>query len=391
MTPGAPGRRASTYSKLKSVVQKPVYLDYQATTPLDERVLDAMLPYLRGKFGNAASRTHQFGWEAEKAVDFARKRVATLAGAGPREIVFTSGATESNNLAIKGARGHVVTVATEHRAVLDPAGPSATIVPVDLDGLVNVEELRRAIRPDTVLVSVMYANNEVGTIQPVAAIGAMCRERGVLFHCDAAQAFGKIPVDVQRDSIDLMSLSAHKLYGPKGVGALYVRRGVKLAAQMEGGGHEGGLRSGTLNVPGIVGFGAACTIARDEMADEAQRVGALRDRLQLRLTTELDQVRVNGALAARLPGNLNVTFGWVAADSLLMALPDLALSTGSACSSAESKPSHVLTAMGRSLEEARSSVRFGLGRFTTAEEVEYAAARVIEAVGRLRALSTLMP
>lgn len=372
-------------------MQKPVYLDYQATTPLDERVLEAMLPYLRGKFGNAASRTHQFGWEAEKAVDFARKRVATLAGATPREVVFTSGATESNNLAIKGARGHVVTVATEHRAVLDPAGSSATIVGVDRDGLVSVDELRRAIRPDTVLVSVMYANNEVGTIQPVAAIGAMCRERGVLFHCDAAQAFGKIPIDVQHDSIDLMSVSAHKLYGPKGVGALYVRRGVKLAAQMEGGGHEGGLRSGTLNVPGIVGFGVACTMARDEMAEEAERVGALRDRLQSRLTTELDQVRVNGALAARLPGNLNVTFGWVSADSLLMALPDLALSTGSACSSAEAKPSHVLTAMGRTLDEARSSVRFGLGRFTTPEEIEYAADRVVEAVGRLRSLSALTP
>lgn len=372
-------------------MQKPVYLDYHSTTPVDPRVLEAMLPYFGAKFGNASSRTHQFGWEAEKAVDFARKRVATLAGATPREIVFTSGATESNNLAIKGAaKGrHIVTVATEHRSVLDAVGANATVLAPKPDGSVDLDRLRDAIRPDTALVSVMYANNEVGTINPVREIGAICREKRVLFHCDAVQAFGKIAVDVERDQIDLMSLSAHKLYGPKGVGALYVRRRTPVAAQMDGGGHEFGMRSGTLNVPGIVGFGAACTLARDEMAEEAERVGALRNRLQARLLGSLDQVKVNGA--NRLPGNLNVTFGWVGADSLLMGLPDLAMSTGSACSSAEPGPSHVLRAVGLTPEEARSSVRFGLGRFTTEEEVDYAAGRVIEAVNRLRSLAALTP
>jgi cysteine desulfurase len=384
-------------------VRKPIYLDYHATTPLDARVLEAMLPYFAGKFGNAASRAHSFGWEAEKAVEFARKRVATLAGAGPREIVFTSGATESNNLAIKGAmeanraRGnHIVTLATEHRAVLDPIahlarqGCEATVLPAGRDGLIDLDRLRAAIGPRTVLVSVMYANNEIGTIQPVREIGGICRAKEVLLHCDAAQALGKIPIDVERDQIDLMSLSAHKIYGPKGVGALYVRRRTPVAAQMDGGGHESGMRSGTLNVPGIVGFGAACTLCRDQMAEEAALVGGLRDRLQAKLLAALDQATVNGALASRLPGNLNLTFGWVRADTLLMALPEIALSTGSACSSATAEASHVLRAIGLTAEEARSSVRFGLGRFTTEEEVDYAAERVIEAVNRLRKQSAMI-
>lgn len=384
-------------------MRKPIYLDYHATTPLDARVLEAMLPYFAGKFGNAASRAHSFGWEAEKAVEFARKRVATLAGAGPREIVFTSGATESNNLAIKGAmeanraRGnHIVTLATEHRAVLDPIahlarqGCEATVLPAGRDGLIDLDRLRAAIGPRTVLVSVMYANNEIGTIQPVREIGGICRAKEVLLHCDAAQALGKIPIDVERDQIDLMSLSAHKIYGPKGVGALYVRRRTPVAAQMDGGGHESGMRSGTLNVPGIVGFGAACTLCRDQMAEEAALVGGLRDRLQAKLLAALDQATVNGALASRLPGNLNLTFGWVRADTLLMALPEIALSTGSACSSATAEASHVLRAIGLTAEEARSSVRFGLGRFTTEEEVDYAAERVIEAVNRLRKQSAMI-
>jgi len=385
-------------------VQKPVYFDNHATTAVDPRVLEAMLPYFGAKFGNPASRSHSFGWEAEKAVEFARKRVTALAGAGPREIVFTSGATESNNLAIKGAmeahsaRGnHIVTVATEHRAVLDPIahlarqGCEATVLPVDRAGRIDLDRLRDAIGPRTVLVSVMWANNEIGTIHPVAEIGAICREKGVRFHCDAAQAFGKVPVDVQAARIDLMSLSAHKLYGPKGVGALFVRRGVKLAAQMDGGGHEFGARSGTLNVPAIVGFGAACTLCRDEMAEEAARVSALRDRLQAKLQAALDQVTVNGALGGRLPGNLNLTFGWVTADALLMALPDIALSTGSACSSATPETSHVLRAIGMTADEARASVRFGLGRFTTEEEVDYVTGRVTEAVNRIRSLSVMAP
>jgi len=384
-------------------MQKPIYLDHHATTPVDPRVLEAMLPFFGAKFGNAASRAHSFGWEAEKAVELARQRVAGLAGAAPREIVFTSGATESDNLAVKGvmeayrSRGaHIVSMATEHLAVLDPirclerSGFVASILAPGGDGLLDLESLRAAIRPDTVLVSVMAANNETGVLQPIREIGAICRQRGVLFHCDAAQAFGKIPIDVGEDHIDLMSLSAHKMCGPKGVGALYVRRRdprVDLRPQMDGGGHESGLRSGTLNVPGIVGFGEACAIARGEMAEEAARLGALRDVLKLRLESALERTGVNGSLERRLPGNLNMSFAGVSADALLTSLPDVALSTGSACSSAIAEPSHVLRAMGLGEEAVRSSVRFGLGRFTTEEEVEYAAARVIEAVRRLRALA----
>ena len=378
---------------------KPVYLDYQATTPLDPRVLEAMLPYFGPKFGNAASRSHAFGWEAEKAVDEARRQVAALVGAQPREIVFTSGATESNNLALKGileSRGisgnHIVTVATEHRAVLDPIrrlerlGAQVTAIPPQTDGRVGPAQVRDALRPETVLVSVMAANNEIGTVQPVREIGALCRESGVLFHCDAAQAAGKIPIQAELQNIDLMSLCAHKMYGPKGVGALFLGRTVRVrpTPQIDGGGHESGYRSGTLNVPGIVGFGAACQIALAEMESEAERVAELRNRLQARLLAGLEGIRINGSEEYRLAGNLNLSFHSVDASALLMMLPDLALSTGSACSSANPEPSHVLKALGLSDEAVRSSVRFGLGRFTTAEEVDFAAARVIEAVRKLR-------
>jgi cysteine desulfurase len=384
-------------------MHKPVYLDYHATTPLDPRVLDAMLPFFGPKFGNAASRTHSYGWEAEKAVEAARRRVAELAGASPREIVFTSGATESDNLAIKGvveacqAKGnHVVTVATEHPAVLDTVrhleklGCQATILPPGNDGLVGPASVGGAIRPGTVLVTVMLANNEIGVVQPVREIGAICRGRGVFFHCDAAQAFGKIPIDVEADHIDLMSLSAHKMYGPKGIGALYVRRRsprVAVAAQMHGGGHESGYRSGTLNVPAIVGFGEACAIARREMAEEAIRTAALRDRLLTQLEAALEGVAVNGSRTQRLPGNLNVSFPGVEGDTLLLSLPDIALSTGSACSSASPHASHVLKALGVGPWRGRSAIRFGIGRFTTAEEIDYVAARVVESVRKLRALS----
>jgi cysteine desulfurase len=372
-------------------MHKPVYLDHHATTPVDPRVLEAMLPYFGPKFGNAASRSHVFGWEAEKAVDAARKRVAELAGASPREIVFTSGATESNNLAIKGAGArHIVTMSTEHRAVLDPAarsGARVTALAPQPDGLIDLDALRNAIDPgEPTLVSVMAANNEIGVIQPVREIGAICRERSAVFHCDAAQAFGKIPLDVEADGFDLLSVSAHKLYGPKGVGALYVRRRkVRLTAQMDGGGHEFGMRSGTLNVPGIVGFGEAAAIAAREVDDDTRRIGALRDRLLAGLG-ELE-IAVNGSMERRLAGNLNVSFRGVTADALLMAMPEVALSTGSACSSAEVTPSHVLRALGVSAEMARAGVRFGIGRFNTEEEIDYVAGRVVEAVERLRRLA----
>jgi len=383
-------------------MKTPVYLDYHATTPVDPRVLERMLPYFHQRFGNAASRSHRFGWEAEKAVERARRQVASLAGAAPREIVFTSGATESNNLALKGvleassARGaHLVTMATEHKAVLDPArrlerqGCRVTVLPPERDGLLSLDRLRAAIAEDTVLVSVMAANNEIGVIQPVREIGAICRERGVLLHCDAAQAFGKIPLDVERDAIDLLSITAHKLYGPKGAGALYVRRRnprVAVAAQMDGGGHEAGMRSGTLNVPGIVGFGEACAIAAEEMGGEAERVAALRDRLRERLAAELAGISVNGSMEHRLPGNLNISIEGVEGDALLMSVPELALSTGSACSSATVEPSHVIRALGVGEERARGALRFGLGRWTDVAEVDYAAGRIAEAARRLRAL-----
>jgi cysteine desulfurase len=381
----------------------PVYLDHHATTPVDPRVLEAMLPYFGARFGNAASHSHRFGWEAEKAVDRARRQIAELAGASPREIVFTSGATESVNLALKGAieacrlRGnHLVAIATEHKAVLDTArrlersGCPLTVLPCRPDGLLELDCLEQAIRPETVLVSVMHANNEIGVVQPVRAVGEICRRRGVLFHCDAAQSFGKIPLNVVEDKIDLLSLSAHKLYGPKGVGALYARRhgsASALVPQMDGGGHEFGLRSGTLNVPGIVGFGEACSIAAGEMPSEGARLAALRERLLSGLMAALDGISVNGSMEHRLAGNLNLSFEGVEAEALLMSLPEIALSTGSACSSASVEPSHVLRALGLSAAQARSAVRFGLGRFNTGEEIGYACGRIIESVRKLRALS----
>lgn len=384
-------------------MKRRVYLDHHATTPVDPRVLETMLPYFTEKFGNPASRQHTWGWEAEQAVERARRQVAELIGARPEEIVFTSGATESCNLAIKGVaeayagRGnHIVTVATEHRAVLDACrrlearGWHVTYLGVNGEGLVDPDDVRRAITPRTVLISVMWANNEIGVIQPVREIGRIARECGILFHSDATQAAGKIPVDVGAEGVDLASLSAHKMYGPKGVGALYVQRRdrrVEVAAQMDGGGHERGLRSGTLNVPGIVGFGEACAIAQREMAAEGARLQQLRDRLLARLREDLELVRVNGSMERRLPGNLNVSFAGVDAAVLMRELPDIALSSGSACSSAEAGPSHVLRALGLNDAEARSSIRIGLGRFNTQEEIDYAAARMIEAVRRLRELS----
>jgi len=377
-----------------------VYLDHHATTPVDPRVLAAMLPFFGPKFGNAASRGHRFGWEAEQAVELARKRVAALAGAQPREIVFTSGATESNNLAIKGvieayrSRGdHLITMSTEHSSVLDPlrhaerSGFRVTVLAPQPDGLLDLDRLRDAILPETLLVSVMLANNEIGVLQPIREIGALCRERGVLFHCDAAQAFGKVPIDVNAVPIDLMPLSAHKMYGPKGVGALYVRRRnprVELAAQMEGGGHESGMRSGTLNVPAIVGFGEACAICAREMAEESARLLSLRGLLLAQLQAGLEGVGINGSLAHRLPGNLNLSFSGVDAKTLLMSLPEVALSTGSACSSAVAGPSHVLRAIGIADSVAQSSVRFGLGRFNTEEEIVSVARRIVDSVTRLR-------
>jgi cysteine desulfurase len=381
----------------------PIYMDNHATTRVDPRVLEAMMPWLTENYGNAASRSHGFGWAAEQAVETARAQVAKLIGATAREIVFTSGATESNNLAIAGAveaqggRGHVITQATEHKAVLDPCawlekkGARVTVLPVDGEGRVRIEDLRRAIDEETaLLVTILAANNEIGTLQPIDEIGAVCHERGILFHSDAAQAVGKIPMDVNRSHIDLLSISAHKIYGPKGVGALYVRRSnprVRLTEQMHGGGHERGMRSGTLNVPGIVGLGAACEIAAAEMESESARLGSLRDRLQARLLAGLDRVRVNGAEARRLAGNLNMTFEGVDSETLMMGMKDVALSSGSACTSAKIEPSHVLRALGLDEEAAHSSIRFGLGRFNSEEEVDYVAERLIDVVKKLREIS----
>ena len=378
-----------------------IYLDHHATTPVDPRVLEAMLPYFTAKPGNAASRSHSFGWEASSAVERARRQIAELAHAQPSEIIFTSGATESNNLALQGAAGaasgrggrvaHIITMATEHKAVLDTAhhlersGLHVTVLPPESDGRLNPERLRAAFQPETILVSVMYANNEIGAIQPIKAIGAMCRERRVLFHCDAAQGFGKIPVDVESDSIDLLSVSAHKMYGPKGIGALYVRRGVKLAPQIYGGGHENGLRSGTLNVPGIVGFGEACVMAAEEMERDTLRIRALRDRLWSRIQAP-GGVRLNGGMEHRLSGNLNVSFAGVDGDALLTSIPEIAVSAGSACTSG-SDSSYVLEALGTPSEFRNCTVRFGIGRGNTRDEIDYAAERLCAAVAELRALS----
>jgi cysteine desulfurase len=383
----------------------PIYMDNQATTALDPRVLEAMLPYFTEKFGNAASRNHEFGWKAEEAVENARAQIARLIRATPREIVFTSGATESDNLAIKGvaesyrAKGnHIITQATEHKAVLDSCkrlekyGYEVTVLPVAPDGLIDLDELRGAITPQTILISIMYANNEIGVIQPIAEIGKIAKEHKILFHVDAVQAVGKIPVDVLRDSIDLLSISAHKLYGPKGIGALYVRRKdpkVEISPTIDGGGHERGMRSGTLNVPGIVGLGKACELCQKEMPEEGPRLARLRDKLKDAITASLDGTGVNGSMTYRLPNNLNLSFSGVEGDALLMGINDVAVSSGSACTSAMIEPSYVLRALGVSDELSHSSIRFGLGRFNTEEEVAYVADRVIETVKRLRELSPL--
>ncbi|NIE55101.1 MULTISPECIES: IscS subfamily cysteine desulfurase [unclassified Burkholderia] len=382
---------------------RPIYMDYSATTPVDPRVVDKMVPFLHEQFGNPASRSHSYGWEAEQAVEEARAHVAALLGADPREIVWTSGATEGNNLAIKGAahfyqgKGkHLVTVKTEHKAVLDTCrelerqGFDVTYLDVREDGLLDLDAVQQALRADTILVSVMLANNETGVIQPVAEIGALCRARGIVFHCDAVQAAGKIPVDVNALNVDLLTVTAHKVYGPKGIGALYVRRKprVRIEAQMHGGGHERGMRSGTLPTHQIVGMGEAFRLAKEEMEEESRRVGALRDRLLAGLST-LDEVYVNGDLARRIPHNLNVSFNFVEGESLIIGIKGVAVSSGSACTSASLEPSYVLRALGRSDELAHSSIRFTLGRFTTEAEVDSVIAQVRDTVGKLRELSPL--
>ncbi|MBR7953166.1 IscS subfamily cysteine desulfurase [Burkholderia cenocepacia] len=382
---------------------RPIYMDYSATTPVDPRVVDKMVPFLHEQFGNPASRSHSYGWDAEQAVEEARMHVAALLGADPREIVWTSGATEGNNLAIKGAAHfyqgqgkHLVTVKTEHKAVLDTCrelerqGFDVTYLDVREDGLLDLDGLQQALRADTILVSVMLANNETGVIQPVAEIGALCRARGIVFHCDAVQAAGKIPVDVNALNVDLLTVTAHKVYGPKGIGALYVRRKprVRIEAQMHGGGHERGMRSGTLPTHQIVGMGEAFRLAKEEMAEESRRVGGVRDRLLAGLST-LDEVYVNGDLARRIPHNLNVSFNFVEGESLIMGIKGVAVSSGSACTSASLEPSYVLRALGRSDELAHSSIRFTLGRFTTEAEVDSVIAQVRDTVGKLRELSPL--
>jgi cysteine desulfurase len=386
-------------------VKLPIYMDNHATTPVDPRVVEAMLPYFTEKFGNSASRNHPFGWAAEEAVENARAQIAKLINATPKEIIFTSGATESDNLAIKGVAemyhekgNHIITQVTEHKAVLDTCkrlekyGYQVTYLPVEKDGRINLDDLRRAITPKTILISIMYANNEIGAVQPIEEIGKIAKEKGIFFHVDGVQAVGKISVDVQRDNIDMLSISAHKLYGPKGVGALYVRRRnprVQLSAVIDGGGHERGMRSGTLNVPGIVGFGKACELCRLEMDSEAERLRGLRDRLKDAIMGPLDETYINGSMTHRLPHSINISFAYVEGESLLMGINDIAVSSGSACTSATLEPSYVLKALGVGEDLAHTSIRFGLGRFNTEEEVDYVAARVVETVTRLRELSPL--
>jgi cysteine desulfurase len=383
----------------------PIYLDYHATTPVDPRVLAAMLPYFTEQFGNAASRNHSFGWTAKDAVENARAQVASLIGGVANEVIFTSGATESNNLAIKGIaetrrnRGsHIITCATEHRSVVDTCrklesqGATVTYLPVDATGRIDPDELRDAITDQTILITVMVANNEIGVLQPVEQIGAIARERGIVFHTDAVQAMGRVPFDVNRVEADLVSISAHKIYGPKGIGALYVRRRnrrVELAEQISGGGHERGLRSGTLNVPGAVGFGRAAAICTAEMPAESERLRLLRNRLNDRLHQNLGDIQVNGSMAHRLPNNLHVSFAHLEGESLLMAIDDVALSSGAACTSASHDPSHVLRALGVDDELSRASLRFGLGRWTTEAEIDYVAEKVTNVVRRLREMSPL--
>jgi cysteine desulfurase len=397
------GGCGATWLTMDMTPHFPIYLDYGATTPVDPRVVDAMIPWLREHFGNPASRSHAWGWEAEEAVEKARGQVAELIGADPREIVWTSGATESNNLALKGAaqfyktRGkHIITVKTEHKAVLDTVrelerqGFEATYLDVEADGLLDLEKFRAAIRPDTILASVMFVNNEIGVIQDIPAIGTICRERGVIFHVDAAQATGKVEIDLATLPVDLMSLASHKTYGPKGIGALYVRRKprIRLEAQMHGGGHERGMRSGTLPVHQIVGMGLAFEIARQEMAEENARIRALHERL-LGGLRDIEQVFVNGDLTRRVPHNLNMSFNFVEGESLIMGVKGLAVSSGSACTSASLEPSYVLRALGRSDELAHSSLRMTIGRFTTEEEIDYAVSTLKDRVAKLRELSPL--
>ena len=385
-------------------LQTPIYLDNHATTPVDPRVLEAMMPYFTVRFGNAASKSHAFGWEADAAVDTAREQVAKLIGASsPREIVFTSGATESDNLAIKGVAeayrdkgNHIITCVTEHKAVLDSCkvlakhGFEVTYLPVGGDGLIDMQRLRAAITDKTILISIMAANNEIGTIQPIKEIGRLAKEKNILFHSDATQGVGKFPINVDDMGIDLLSLTAHKMYGPKGIGALYVRSTgprVKLVSLIDGGGHERGMRSGTLNVPGIVGLGKACELAQKEMSAEAERLIALRERLKDGILKQLDDVQINGHAVQRLPGNLNLSFAYIEGESLLMGLKDIAVSTGSACTSASLEPSYVLKAIGLADELAYSAIRFGLGRFTSEEEIDFTVKRVVEEVRRLREMS----
>jgi cysteine desulfurase len=383
---------------------EPIYMDYQATTPCDPRVVEAMLPYFTEKFGNPHSRNHRYGWEAEEAVEKSREQVAAIIGADPKEVIFTSGATESNNLAIKGVahfykdkRDHIVTVVTEHKCVLDTCrhleqeGFRVTYLPVKSDGLVDLGELEAAITDRTAIVSVMAVNNEIGVIQPMAEIGALCRGKGAFFHTDCAQAVGKIPLDVSAMNIDLMSISGHKLYGPKGIGALYVRRRprVRLVPMINGGGQERGMRSGTLATPLCVGLGEACAIAHKEMGAEAERLRFLRDRLLTGIRERLPEVYVNGHLENRIPGNLNLSFAFVEGEGLMMGVKDLAVSSGSACTSASLEPSYVLRALGLEAEMAHTSLRFGLGRFTTEEDIDYAIGHVVEAVNHLRDMSPL--
>jgi cysteine desulfurase len=395
----------STDISVPEGVKLPIYMDNHATTRVDPRVLEEMLPYFTEKYGNAASRNHAFGWEAEKAVQQARERIAKLIGADPKEIIFTSGATESDNLAIKGVAemyrekgDHIITCTIEHKAVLDTCkrlekhGFKVTYLPVQKDGLIDLDEFKRALTDKTILVSIMTANNEIGVVQPVEEIGKLCHERGIIFHSDATQSVGKMPVDVNKMSIDLLSISGHKMYGPKGIGALYVRRKnprVQLVAQMDGGGHERGFRSGTLAVQNIVGLGKACEIAMTEGATEACHLAGLRNRLKDKIMGELDEVYVNGSMEHRLPNNLNLSFAYVEGESLLMGINDVAVSSGSACTSATLEPSYVLKALGTGDDLAHSSIRFGLGRFNTEAEVDYVAARVVETVKRLRELSPL--
>ena len=383
----------------------PIYMDNHSTTPMDPKVLEAMLPYFTEKFGNAASRNHSFGWEAEEAIEKARQQLARLVHCDPKEIVLTSGATESDNLALKGVAeiyrekgNHIITCMTEHRAILDSAkrlekmGLSVTYLPVGKDGLVDPEAVKNAITDKTILISIMFASNEIGVIHPMAEIGKIAKSRGVLFHCDATQAVGKIPVDVEAMGIDLMSFTAHKIYGPKGVGALYVRKRnprVRLAPIIDGGGHERGMRSGTLPVPLVVGFGKACEIAQEVMPTESDRLARLRDKLQEAIYKNLDEVYLNGHPTQRLPHNLNISFAYVEGESLLMGLKEIALSSGSACTSATLEPSYVLRALGVGSDLAHSSIRFGLGRFNTEGEVDYVAGRVVETVKRLREMSPL--